>query len=291
MSNKNKIKKTTGEKIFDAFNVLFLIFASFITLYPIWHEVCLSFSVAEHAMRGGLFFWPRGFTTRAYQLVFEQKTIYSAYANSVFVSVMCTVLSVILQSGIAYALTKKLMPGQKIFLGMLLFSMMFNGGLIPNYLLIKNLGLIDNHWALILPRLVTPFNVFIIRNFFAKIPEELEESALIDGASPIRVFISIIIPLSTPVLATVSLWEAVKSWNNFFSALIYINTKVKYTLPLLVNEVINTSKAANEIGAGEYALASTVAATIVLAVAPILMIYPFLQRFFVKGVMVGSVKG
>ncbi len=288
-----KFKKSIGEVIFDSFNITFLLLAAFVTLYPIWHELCLSFSSALESMKGGLFLFPRGFSLKAYQVVLESKYIASSYMNSIFVTITATFLSVILQAAIAYPLTKKGMPGQKIFLFLLIFSMIFSGGMIPNYLLIKNLGILNSLWALILPGLVSGFNVFIIISFFKNLPVELEESAFLDGATPIRIFIQIIIPLSAPVLATVALWEAVKNWNMFFNALIYINDRSKFTLPLLVNEVINGSKQMSSVESGvpSFAIASTVAATIMLVIAPILMIYPFLQRFFVKGVMIGSVKG
>lgn len=288
-----KIKKSRGSIIFDVCNVILLIFASVITLYPFLRQLNISFSDPFEVQKGGWFLLPKGFSLKAYEVALESGHIYLAFFNSVFVTVVGTMLSIVFLSAIAYPLTKKNLPGQKIFLFMLLFSMIFRGGIIPDYMLMKNLGLLDSLWSLILPLMINGFNIIIIKNFFSNIPDELEEAAVIDGANPIRVFIQIILPLSKPVLATVALWRAVRLWNEFFHAVIYINSKSKFTLPLVVREVINGQKEQGfaETGVLEYSVESAAAATIVIALIPILVVYPFLQKYFTKGIMLGSVKG
>lgn len=288
----NTIKKTISEKIFDVFNTVLLVLVAAATLYPIWHEICLSFSSLEEAMRGGIFLWPRNFTAAAYNSVLGSDYIWLAYGNTIFVTIVGTALSVLLTAMTAYPLAKKDLPGKNAIVSFVLFTMLFSGGMIPTYLLVKELGLINSLWALIIPGVVSAYNTFIMRNFFSTIPAELEESAFMDGANPIRIFFSIILPLSTPVLATIALWVAVGKWNDFFNALIYLNERSKYTLSLLLREIINGQEIARMTGEiTESSTESVVGATIVVAVVPILCVYPFLQKYFVKGVLIGSIKG
>ena len=293
MKNKYKIKKTVSGRVFDSINVIFLIFFAFITLYPVMRQINVSLSSAVEASKGGVFLYPRDITLNAYKFVISTGTIGKGYYNSGFITIVGTILSLVLLAGIAYPLTKKSLPGQKIFMYLLVISMIFRGGMIPDYMLVKDLGLINKLWAVILPLLISGFNVFILKSFFEGIHPDLEEAALIDGANPITIFYRIIIPLSTPVIATVALWQAVRYWNNFMLPLLYLNNRDKFTLTLLVREVINGQKEEGlvEGGVREYALESVAAATIMLSLIPIMCIYPFLQKFFVKGITLGSVKG
>lgn len=293
MKNRNKIKKSLSSKIFDVFNVTFLLCFAFITLYPVWRQISVSLSSAVEASKGGFFLYPRDFSLEAYKFVLSSGTLGQGYYNSIFITVVGTVLSIILLAGISYPLTKKTLPGVKIIIGLLVISMIFRGGMIPEYMLIKDLGLINSLWAVILPLLISGFNVFIMRSFFAGIPEELEEAAFIDGATPIQIFFKIILPLSMPVIATIALWQAVRYWNNFMLPLLYLNDRSKYTLTLIVREVINGQKEEGLVEAGvrEFALESATAATIMLTMLPVMVIYPFLQKFFVKGITLGAVKG
>ncbi|MDF2959112.1 MAG: transporter permease [Paenibacillus sp.] len=277
--------------VFDVFNLMFLFFVALITLYPLWHELSLSFSSMEEAMKGGAFFWPRAFTWEAYRTVLGSSYIWVAYGNSAFTMVVGTVVAVLLTAMMSYPLTKGEMPAQKWIMMLVLFTMLFSGGMIPTYLLVKELGLINSLWSLILPTAISAFNIIIIMSFMRTLPSELEDSAMIDGANPVRIFFSIVIPLSKPVLATVSLWEAVNLWNNYLQALIYLTDKSKYTLPLMLRDVINgqvTAQMTGELTGSS--VDSVVAATIIVALVPILCIYPFLQKYFVKGTMIGSVK-
>lgn len=287
----NPIGAHWSGRLFDTLNAVLLILVALVTFYPLWHEVSLSLSSMEEAMRGGAFWWPRDFTISAYQTVLGSEYIWVAYGNSIFTTVVGTLLTVLMTAALAYPLTKGEMPAQRIILLLILFTMLFSGGMIPTYLLVKSLGLINSLWSLILPTAVSAFNVIIMISFFRTLPLELEDSAMIDGANPIRIFASIVLPLSKPVLATVALWEAVGIWNNYLQALIYLNDKSKYTLPLLLRDVINgqvTARMTGELTGAS--VDSVVAATIIVAMVPILCVYPFLQKYFVKGVMIGSVK-
>lgn len=285
-------RKTREDRIFDAVNVVFLTIIAAVTLFPFWHELCLSFSSAAGAAAGGIFLLPRQFNLASYEAVFSGGYIGTAYFNSVVSTVLHTVLGLLVTAATAYPLSKRDLPLGKLVTILIVFTMLFNAGTIPNYLWVRDLGLIDSLWALVLPGLVAPYNLIIMRNFFKNIPGELEESALIDGANPIYIFARIILPLSKAVLATVALWIAVGTWNNFFGALLYLNDRSLYTLPLLLRDIINGQMQAMQDGRVQLSSSTTVvASTIIVSVVPILCTYPFLQKYFVKGVMVGSVKG
>lgn len=277
---------------FNLINGIFLTLVGAITIYPLWHELCLSFSRLELALRGGFFFWPRGFTAEAYKVILETGFIWQSYFNTAFITVVGTFLSLLVSCMLAYSLTKSDMPGCKLFSGIALFTMLFNGGIIPTFLLIKTLGLIDSLWSLILLNAVSAYNVFVIKSFFKSLPEEIEESACLDGCSPIRIFFQMILPLSKPVLATVGIWVAVAHWNDFMGPVMYLNSISKQTLSVLMRNIIAGQDMLKTMG--EIVSSSTesvIAATIVLSILPIACVYPFLQKYFVKGVMIGSVKG
>lgn len=280
-----------GERVFSILNACLLIGFSILTLYPIWHEASLSFSSMEEAMRGGWFLLPRQFTLAAYEAVFSSGYIWTAYGNTMFVTLLGTTLSTLLTASTAYPLIQARMPGRKPIMFLILFTMLFSGGMIPSYLLVKSLGLVNSLWALIIPSAISAFNVIVMRSFFAELPAELEESAMMDGANPIYVFWKIILPLSMPVLSTIALWEAVSHWNNFFSALIYLNDKSNYTLPVMLRDVINGQELARMTGeVTEASTDSVIAATIIVSMVPIMCVYPLLQKHFVKGVMIGAIK-
>ena len=287
-----KVKKGVGERLFEMVNAFILAVLSLVMLYPFWHELCLSFSSATEATRGGVFLLPREFTMQAYQLVTKYAFIWTSYANSIYTAVLTTGIGVLLTAMLAYGLSKKQVAGHRFLSFAVVFCMIFNGGLIPTYLTVKGLNLIDNLWALILMAIVTPYNTIIVKNFFSAMPSELEEAAFIDGAGPLRIFFQIIMPLPMAVLATVGLWIAVASWNNFMGPLIYMNSRENFTLPLYIRQVIDGQMLARTTGEGaQSAVESVIGATIIISVAPILCVYPFLQKYFVKGVMIGSVKG
>lgn len=271
-----------------------------ITLYPFWEQVVLSFSSGAYISQGGFKIIPKGFTFNAYKLMFNYDLIWMGYRNSIIRAVSGTTISLLVTSLIAYPLSKQKMPFNKQITGFLLFTMLFSGGLIPSYLLIKNLGLLNNMLSLILPGMVSAWNVLIMRNFFKSIPQSLEESAFIDGAGWLKIFTSIVLPLSKPVLATVGLWVMVGHWNSWFDAMIYIQDPRKSVLPIVLRKIV----IANNFSDMERAIRKTAmdrssllgeetlkSAIIMMSMLPMLIIYPFLQKYFTKGIMIGSVKG
>lgn len=284
--------KTTGDKIFDIINYAFFAVLGLVMAYPIWHQVCLSFSNAQLAKTGGFFFWPRQFTTEGYEVVLTSSYIWVAFRNSVFITVMSVLLGVLITCGIAYLLSKSHVPGVKTLSTFVLITFLFSGGMIPTYLVVVNTGLRDNLWALIIPTLFAPYNIIITKSFIRGIPGALEESALIDGANYATIFFKIILPLSKPVMATLAIWVAVSAWNDYLPGLLYTRSKSNYILPLLVRDIVLGASDMSTLEVAAITNAEIInAATIVIATVPILIVYPFLQKHFTKGIMLGAVKG
>lgn len=280
-----------GGNLFSIFNIIFLSVLTLVTLYPMWREVAVSFSGMEEAMKGGLFLWPKDFTTDAYVNILHSRYLWLAYGNSLFITLVGTLIGVFLTAATAFPLIKQDLPGKKVFVLLILFTMLFSGGIIPTYLLVKSVGLINSLWSLILPTAISAYNVIVMMSFFRTLPRELDESATMDGAHAIRIFGSVILPLSKPVLATIALWEAVGYWNNYLQALYYLNDKSKYVLPVLLRDIINGQTIAQMTGESTgSSTESVIAATTIMAVLPILIVYPFLQKYFVQGTLIGSVK-
>ena len=296
-TNKNKIKTSPGEKIFTVFNYTFFTILCLLMVYPFWHVLMQSLSSTEMALKGGIFLWPKQFNLGTYKSVFKNPQIYSGYATTLFVTIIGTVLGTFLTATTAYPLSKTGLRGHKVIMLLILFTMIFNAGMIPNYLLIRNLGLYDSRWALILPLLVSAYNTVIMRSFFTSIPESLEESARIDGANDVRIFFSIILPLSKATIATIALFTAVMYWNDYMSTVLYIQSTDKWSMQMVLrNMLTNTQQAMQQAGvnvrAQSDANAVTIkAASIIVSTVPILIVYPFVQKYFVKGVMIGGVKG
>ncbi len=294
---RNLIKRSKGEKVFNVFNYIFFICLSIIMLYPFWHIVMVSFSEISETAKGGIFLYPKGFNLDTYVSVFKNPMIYSGFFTTITVTAAGTALGTLITAMTAYPLSKLRLRGGSVFLVFVLFTMLFNGGMIPNYLLIKELNLMNNRWSLILPMLVNAYNVIIMKSFFGTIPESLEDSAKIDGANDVTVFFKIILPLSKATVATIALFNAVMYWNDFFSTVLYINDTARWSLQaVLRNMLTNTQQAMQQAGvsvmvSGNVNAETIKAGSIVVATVPILIIYPFLQKYFVKGVMIGGVKG
>lgn len=301
MKNANKafkaVKRSRGERTFGVFNYIFFILLCLIMVYPFWHVVMMSLSSVEATAKGGIFMWPKGFNLDTYTQVFKDSSIWSGYFTTILVTVAGTFLGTLFTATTAYPLSKKELPFAKTMLLLVLFTMLFSGGMIPGYLLMKNLRLIDNRWALILPGLISAYNVMIMKSFFLTIPESLEESAKIDGATEVTIFWKIVLPLSKATIATIALFTAVGYWNDYFSTVLYINTKEKWALQAVLRYMLtNTNQAMQSAGVTVAAATNVTAATIksasvVIATVPILCVYPFVQKYFVKGVMIGGVKG
>ncbi len=286
-----------GEVVFNVVNVLLLGVFSFTTLYPFLYVLSMSFSTQAEAIRSGFHMYPKAVTLTAYKMVFSNPDILTGYMNTLFRTIVGTLMSLTLCCMLAYALARKDLPHRAMFTFILVFTMLFNGGLVPTYLLIKNVGLLNNRWVYILPLAVQAFNVIILKNFFQEIPESLAESAYIDGASDFRTLFQIYIPLSKPVLATVALWTMVTHWNSWFDGLIYITDDKKQILQIFLRRIVVEGNAALvERGmvnpdATQFTPETLKAATIIVTIVPILLVYPFLQKYFVKGILLGGVKG
>ena len=259
------------------------------------HLLSISFSPSYVATKGGFHLWPEDFTLENYAEVFANSFIWSGYKNTIIITIVGTVVQLCFTSMGAYVLSKKYFPHRNFWTFFIVFTMFFSGGLIPSYLLNKNLGLMDNMLVLFLPGLVSAYNLVIMRNFFQTLPEEVEESAMIDGAGRFRIFLSIVIPMSKPILATVGLWLAVGFWNSWYDVLLYITDESKFTLQIVLRRILLTgSKEIMEFTSTAQEMVSSEglkAASIYVATIPILLVYPFLQRYFVKGINMGSLKG
>lgn len=284
---------TTGEKVFQAFLLLFISLLCLLMLYPFVHELAISLSTPAEAIRQGIHIIPLDFSIEAYREVFSSKTIWSGLGNSLFRTVIGTILMLSMMTIGAYPLSKKYLPHRNVYTMFIVITMFFSGGLIPTYLLIKSLHLIDTRWALIVPGLINTFSMMIMRNFFMGVPDELEESAKIDGANDIRILFTIVIPLSMPIMATVGLWSAVYHWNGWFDALIYIQDSSKQVLQIYLRKLVvsNEDTALQAMMSGSVTSESIKAAVIMFVTMPILIVYPFLQKYFVKGALIGSLKG
>lgn len=291
------IKRGRSEVAFSVFNYIFFVILCIIMVYPFWHVVMMSLSSVEATAKGGVFLWPKGFNLDTYVKVFKDPSIWSGYFTTIIVTLSGTFLGTLFTATTAYPLSKKDLPFGKVMLFLVLFTMLFSGGMIPGYLLMKNLNLIDNRLSLVLPGLISAYNVIIMKSFFQSIPESLEESAKIDGATEVTIFWKIVLPLSKATVATIALFTAVGYWNDYFSTVLYINTKERWALQAVLRYMLtNTNQAMQSAGVTVAAATNVTAATIkaasvVVATVPILCVYPFVQKYFVKGVMIGGVKG
>ena len=283
----------------DAIIYTLLALLCFTIVFAFMHLLSISLSPNAVATKGGLIFLPKQITFDNYQRVFNNRYIWLGYKNTLIRTVAGTSLQLIVTALGAYVLSKKYFPHRSFWTLLIVFTMFFSGGLIPSFLLVKSLGLIDTYASMILPGLVSAYNLTIMRNYFQSLPEEIEESCMIDGAGRMRIFWQFILPLSTPILATVALWLAVGHWNAWFDVLIYISDKDKRTLQVVLRNIIVTGTKELDIDASSSSVNNEPqisseglkAASIYVATIPILCVYPFLQRYFVKGIMVGSLKG
>lgn len=295
IANKSKSRITKGERVFNLFNTLIMIIIIVITIYPFWHIIVTSLSGIE--MSSGLIFWPKKFTIDAYKSILSYDMLWSGYKNTIFRCLLGTTLSVFFTVLTAYPLSKKELPFRNGITNYILFTMMFGGGMIPSYLLVKDLGMLNTIWALVIPGMIGGYNIFIVRNFLKSIPASLEESALIDGAGWLRIWVSIVVPLSKPVIATIGLWSFVGHWNAWFDAMIYIQDPRKSVLQIILRRITieNNPQDMNQLmesmsNVNSFSGKTIEAAIIVVSIVPMLIIYPFLQKYFVKGIMIGSVK-
>ncbi|MCM3749785.1 carbohydrate ABC transporter permease [Paenibacillus pasadenensis] len=291
------VKKTKADRAVDAVLYAVMAMVMVVTLYPFWTQVVISLD-GSGAAGAGLILWPEQITMESYKLAFKFSELWTGYGNTLLRTLIGVVLSVFFTALTAYPLAKKDLPYNKVFTGFILFTMLFAGGMIPSYLVIKELNMLNTVWALVIPGMLGAFNVLIMRNFFRGIPDEIEESARVDGAGYTRIFFQIVLPLSKPVLATIALWVGVGHWNAWFDAMIYISDPDKQVLQIVLRKIViqndmsDISNVMNSIGKSTAFSGRQLQATVIMfSIIPMLIVYPFIQKYFVKGVMIGAVKG
>ncbi len=296
-----RLARGRGETIFDAALVVFFVGLSFIMIFPFWTVLMTSLVNIGEFTRRPVIWWPRDLTPLSYQYLFSTPRFVRSIGISVYITALGTLWGLFLTSQVAYALSKKTLPGRNFLLIVLTFTMFFSGGLIPVYLWIRTLGLMNTYWALILPIGVNVWNFIVMKAFFNQLPQSLEESAKMDGANDIVVFWRIVVPLSKPLFATFGLFYSVALWNSWFPPLLYITDRDRQPLALVLRQMvvsqigppgeIDQARRAARFGTMDMFLEGLNAAAVIVATIPILCIYPWLQKYFAKGVMLGSVKG
>ncbi|WP_416377132.1 carbohydrate ABC transporter permease [Arthrobacter sp. CDRTa11] len=288
------LKESRGVKAFRIFNLVFLLAVVFLTLYPFLNIIAQSFSSEGFINAGQVNLFPRGFNVETYKLILADGTFWNNYGNTVLYTVVATAISMVLTTSFAYAIAKKDLKGRSLFIGIAVFTMFFNGGLIPNYVLISSLGMRDSIWAVVLPNAISVFNLLIMKSFFENMPRELEEAAAIDGLTQYGVLFRVVLPLSKAIVATMVLFYAVANWNSWFQAFLYLDKPELFPVTIYLRNMIAGVTTAGSAGGtvenvGQIA-ANIQSVTIVLTVIPILCVYPFVQKYFFSGVMLGSVK-
>ena len=282
------------ERIFDWFNIVIMILVIILTLYPFWYVIVASVSSISHVTNSVVLLWPDGLHWDAYKQVFRNNLVPTAYANTIFITLVGTVISMLLTCTSAFVLSRRELPGRRLMTLFVVFTMLFNAGLVPFYLLVRDVGLLNTRWSLILPFAVSTYNTIIMRNFFQGVPNALYEAASIDGCSYIKYFLRILLPISLPSIATITLFYAVSYWNAYFYSILFITDRTKYPIQAILRQILMSSEFNTLLyddAAQSMPSEMLKCAMIVITALPIICVYPFLQRYFVKGVMVGSLKG
>ncbi|MGX4587689.1 carbohydrate ABC transporter permease [Paenibacillus chitinolyticus] len=296
------LRANFGDRFMTVVIYTLLIFLAFITLYPFWNSVVISFNSGKDTMLGGITFWPREFTLENYNVVFEDKRIIKGFMITISRTVIGTVVGILATSLFAYGLSRRGLIFRKYYMVMAVVTMYFTGGLIPNFLLIRGLGLMDTFWVMILPVMINVWNMIIFMTFFRSIPAGLEEAAKLDGCGTWSVFFRIVLPLSGPVIATLGLFTAVQHWNEWFLPSIYLNNTDLYPVQTLLRQILNSNIMSEQLSNLDSAALTQLSkmqsittkslsmATMVVSTLPVMLIYPFVQKYFSKGVMIGSLK-
>jgi putative aldouronate transport system permease protein len=296
------MKLSLEDKILHVIIYTLLILMGFIMLYPYWNSVVISFNVGKDTMLGGLTFWPREITLENYRIALQDKRLIDALYISVLRTAIGTVLSIFFTAMFAYGMTVKGLVGKKYYMIFCIITLYFSGGLIPYFLLVRELGMMNSFWVYVVPSMISVWNMIIFRTFFMGLPAGLEESAKIDGATHLGIFFRIILPISGPVIATLSLFTAVGHWNEWFSATIFISDSKLLPIQTVLQQILKSNIVSEQLmqvsGAAQEQMAKKIGvtaksltmATMVIATIPIILVYPFVQKYFVKGVLVGSLK-
>ncbi|MCY9668104.1 carbohydrate ABC transporter permease [Paenibacillus alginolyticus] len=282
--------------LFDGLNYTLLALFAVLTVLPFLYVLAGSVATDAELTQRSFFLIPQTFSMSGYQYILSSSTLFRSILVSVGVTVVGTLVNLAFTVTMAYPLARRELMGRNSVLNLVVFSMLFSGGLIPTYLVVKGLGMLDSYWSLIIPGAISAFNLIVVKNFFQELPPGLEESAKIDGCTEIGILWKIVLPLSKPVLATFALFYAVGHWNNFFSALLYINDAAKWPLQVMLRQIVMLSQSAGDMSQMDPYFAKPPEQTIKMAVIvvgtiPILLVYPFLQKHFAKGVLIGSIKG
>ncbi len=295
-----KIKKSKSKLIFDIFNYSILGLFVIAAMYPFIYQIALSFSSTSAIIAGDVKIVPVDFTLSTYEAIIETEKFWKQYANTIMYVVLGSAIALSMTTMCAYALSKKYLVGRIFLMKAITLTMFIAGGLIPYFYLIRQLGMLDTVWAIVIPGCIAPYNVILMRTFFMTLPSELEDAATIDGTSQLGYFFKIALPLSKPIIATITLFIAVAIWNEWFSALIYLNDDSLHPVTLYLRNVVMGSQLSSQTGAnsgnidGSSARSvpeSTQAASLILVILPIMLLYPRIQKYFVKGVMIGAIKG
>lgn len=291
--------RSYGDKWFGAVNATLLAFVSLIVLYPLIYVLSASISNPAAVLNGDMWLVPKEITFAGYRKVFENKELLNSYGNTIFYTVLGTAINLVMTVMAAYPMSKRDLKGRNLLMAVMVFTMFFSGGLVPTYMLVKQLGMTNSFWALVIPNAVSVYNIIIMRTFFqSSIPGEIQEAAAIDGCSEMRILRSVVLPLSMPIIAVMILFYSVGHWNAYFNALIYLTAREDYPLQLILREILIQGQMEEMVNAGDSSHAKTLLdqeavkyAVVVVANLPILLLYPFLQKYFVKGVLIGAIKG
>ncbi|RCW47613.1 carbohydrate ABC transporter permease [Paenibacillus prosopidis] len=296
------IRLSFGDRVMTVTIYILLSLLAFMTFYPFWNALVISFNSGMDTSMGGVTFWPRVWTLENYGIVFNDARLLNAFFISVGRTVIGTAASILFTAIFAYGISKRELMGRKFYMILCIITMYFSGGLIPSFLLIRELGLMNSFWVFIIPSLISVWNMIIFRTFFQGLPAGLEESAKIDGSGNWGIFFRIVIPLSGPVIATLSLFTAVYHWNDWFGPSIYISNENLLPIQTMLKQILNSNIVSDQMSQldsaaqGQLAKMRTVTskslsmATMMVATIPIIMVYPFVQKYFVKGVLIGSLK-
>lgn len=278
--------------LFQYINTVFMLFVCCLVVFPFLNMLAISFSESVAVVSGQVGFFPIGFNLESYIKIFSHPSFTSGFFNSFVQTAVGCLVGLFMLVICAYPLSKTHLKGHNFFMGLILFTMFFSGGLIPTYMLVRQLHLIDTIWALVLPFCIIPYNLMLVITFFKGIPQSIEESAYVDGLNPIQVLFRIVLPISKPILATMFMFLFVYYWNNWFNSMIYLDSSSKFPIMLVVRNIMNGANIVGETsGVQSMAAASLKSASVMVTTLPILAIFPFTQKFFVKGIMLGSVKG
>lgn len=291
--------KTVPERVVDGINLLLLAVLALVMLFPFYYITAVSFSSYNEFVNADLLLFPKKWVLDSYHYIFDSKEFIRSIGVTVYITLVGSLVSLLLTATMAFSLTRKLW-GQRFYMFLVLFTFIFGAGMIPTYLIVKATGMINSYWSLIIPDAISSFNLIVMRQFFLGIPEELNEAAVIDGANELQIFYRVILPLSKPALAAFGLFYAVGQWNTYFNAILYLNDPAKWTVQVILRQIVILDDTTNSLASAARDAAKSAhlpppetigMAAIILSTLPILVVYPFLQKHFAKGVMLGSVKG